>query len=98
MKEQIIEYIKTQFGSKTSHFSYCSFPETECSCRNLEDIDENTNLITGGYIDSFSIVNIVVWIERTFDIKIPEKLVTTDNFDTINKIVETINDKLPYDR
>ena len=90
MKDKILQYIKDKFGSKTNHYSYCNFPEAECSCKNIDNIDENTGLISGGYIDSFSMVVVLVWLERTFKIKIPEKLATADNFDTVSKIVKLI--------
>lgn len=88
MKDKILKHIKEQFGK--NHYSYCRFPECDCTCKNINNIDENTGLISGGYLDSFSMIVVLVWIEKTFNVKIPEKLATAENFDTVNKIAELI--------
>lgn len=91
MRDEILKYIKKTFGTKSgSHFSYCLFPEEECTCRKLEKLDYDTSLIRGGYIDSFSLMVVLIFIEKTFNIKIPEKERITDNFDTINNMVDLI--------
>jgi acyl carrier protein len=97
MKDIILKYILEQFGDNTpkerrvKHYSYCMFPEEECSCKNLMEITYNTSLISGGYIDSFSVVVILIFLEKTFNIKIPDKDIIPSNFDTVNKMVELIN-------
>jgi len=97
MKTILQKYIIEQFGSKTekeqrkSHYSYCLFPEEECSCKNLNEITYNTSLISGGYIDSFSMLIVLIFIEKTFNIKIPDIEARPHNFDTINNMVELIN-------
>jgi acyl carrier protein len=94
-EEIILEYIIDTFSNskkdRNSHYSYCLFPEEECSCRNLMEMTYDTSLISGGYIDSFSMVVVLVFIEKTFNIKIPDKEATPNNFDTINKITELVN-------
>jgi 2-hydroxymuconate-semialdehyde hydrolase len=57
-----------------------------------EEIDETTPLISSGLIDSLSIVSLVAFIDKKFGVKIPDEKGTVDNFETINKIVETINE------
>jgi len=95
MKEIILKYIKDQFVENVTrinyHFSYCLFPEEPCSCRYLKDVDYDTPLITGGFIDSFSMVAVLVFLEKTFNIKIPDIDAIPENFNTINKMVELIN-------
>jgi acyl carrier protein len=97
MKDIILKYIIQQFGedkskeSRSYHYSYCMFPEEECTCKDLMKITYDTSLISGGYIDSFSMVVILIFLEKTFNVKIPEKEITPNNFDTINKMVELVN-------
>ena len=96
MKDTILNYIIGQFGEdrqledRTQHYSYCSFPEGDCTCKDLNEIKEDTPLITGGYVDSFSMVSVLVFLEKTFKIKIPDKLATPDNFNTINKMIDLV--------
>jgi acyl carrier protein len=97
VKDLLLKYIIDKFGSdrliedRTQHYSYCSFPELDCSCKDLNDINEDTSLITGGYIDSFSMVSVLIYIEKTFNVKISGKDATPANFDTVNKMVQLIN-------
>lgn len=93
MREEILQYIKEQFSNKefTTHYSYCKFPEENCTCNNLNDIDYDTSLIRGGYIDSFSMLAVLIFIEQKFNINVPEREATPDNFDTINKMIDLIN-------
>lgn len=64
----------------------------------LEDEDEEINydtpLISSGYVDSFAMVSLLVFLERRFKIKIPPDKATPDAFDSVNKIVALINQYL----
>jgi D-alanine--poly(phosphoribitol) ligase subunit 2 len=57
----------------------------------LEDEDVkityDTPLISSGYVDSFSMVSLLVFIENKFKIKIPPSNATPEAFDSVNKIV-----------
>jgi len=88
----IKKYILEEFGNKPigTHYSYCLFPEEECSCKKLEEIDDDTSLITGGYIDSFSMVVVLVFLETTFNIKISNIDTSPLNFDTISNMVNLV--------
>lgn len=94
MKDIILKYINDQFGNVSNenrhHLSYCHFPEEECTCKNLENIDYDTSLISGGYVDSFSSMAIVVFLQKTFNVKIPSKEISINNLDTINKMADLI--------
>ena len=61
----------------------------------LEDDDDeityDTPLISGGYVDSFSMVSLLVFLENKFKIKIPEDEATPEAFDTVNSIVALVN-------
>jgi acyl carrier protein len=54
----------------------------------------DTPLISGGYVDSFSMVSLLVYIERKFNIKIPASKATPEAFDSVNNIVNLINQYL----
>jgi len=57
-----------------------------------EKINYDTPLISGGYIDSFSMVSLLVFLENKYKLKIPPKKATPEAFDSINKIVELVNE------
>ncbi len=56
-----------------------------------EEINQTTPLISSGLIDSLSIVSLVAFIDKKFGVKIPDEKGTVDNFETVNKIIETID-------
>jgi acyl carrier protein len=64
----------------------------------LEDEDKeisyDTPLISGGYIDSFSMVSLLVFLENKFSIKIPASKATPEAFDSVTKIVALVNQYL----
>jgi len=57
----------------------------------LEDQDEevgyDTPLISGGIVDSFSMVSLKRFIENKYKISIPNDDATPEAFDSVNKIV-----------
>ena len=59
-----------------------------------EDITYDTPLISSGYVDSFSMVSLLVFLENKFKIKIPPEKATPEAFDTVNSIVTLINEYL----
>jgi acyl carrier protein len=54
-------------------------------------IDYNTSLISGGLVDSFSMVSLLVFLENKFKIKIPASQATPEAFDSVDKIVTLVN-------
>jgi 2-hydroxymuconate-semialdehyde hydrolase len=56
-----------------------------------EEIDENTPLMSSGLIDSLSIVSLVAFIDKKYGVKIPDEKGTVDNFETVTKIIDIIN-------
>ena len=59
-----------------------------------EDINYDTHLISSGYVDSFSMVSLLVFLENKFKIKIPPSKATPEAFDSVNKIVSLVNQYL----
>ena len=80
MRDIILAYIKKIITHKSS----CLYPEAECSC---DKLTAETSLIKGGYLDSFSMVAVLAYIEKRFNINIPEKDATPDKFDSVNNIL-----------
>jgi acyl carrier protein len=56
-----------------------------------EEITYDTPLISSGYVDSFSMVSLLVFLENKFKIKIPPEKATPEAFDSVNKIVTLVN-------
>ena len=56
----------------------------------MDYITYDTSLIGGGYIDSFSMVVVLIFLQKTFKVKIPDIDATPANFDTVNKMVELV--------
>ena len=54
------------------------------------DLQDDEALISGGLIDSFSLVNLQLFIEDTFGIHIDDTELTADTVDSINDIVALI--------
>lgn len=55
------------------------------------EIKEDSSLIKEGIIDSFSIVALRNWLQKEYDITIPDEMGTVENFETVNKIIELVN-------
>ncbi|HLO57437.1 MAG TPA: acyl carrier protein [Bacteroidales bacterium] len=53
-------------------------------------ITYDTPLISGGFVDSFSMVSLLVFIENRFKIKIPSNKATPEAFDSVNNIVALV--------
>jgi acyl carrier protein len=56
-----------------------------------DDITYDTPLISSGYVDSFSMVSLLVFLENKFKIKIPPEKATPEAFDTVNSIIALVN-------
>ena len=55
-----------------------------------EELTPDTPLISGGIVDSFSMVSLKVFLEKRYQIQIPDADATPQSFDTVNKIVELV--------
>lgn len=49
------------------------------------------SLIKSKLLDSISVIDLIVSIEERENIKFPQYLITEENFDSIDQIIETIN-------
>lgn len=55
-----------------------------------DEISFDTPLISGGFVDSFSMVSLKVFLEKKFKIQIPDDKATPEAFDSVNKIVTLV--------
>ncbi len=58
-------------------------------------VREDTPLITGGIVDSFSMVSLKRFLERRYTIQIPDAQATPQVFDTVNSIAELVKKFAP---
>lgn len=75
VREVVLEYVKEEYVEDEDE---------------AEDLTADTPLITGGIVDSFSMVSLKVFIEKKYQIQIPDADATPEAFDTVNKIIELV--------
>ena len=54
------------------------------------EIAETTPLISGGIVDSFSMVSLKRFLEKKYNIQIPDADATPDAFDSVQRIVALV--------
>jgi acyl carrier protein len=54
------------------------------------EIHQDTRLISGGIVDSFSMVSLKRFLEKEYAIRIPDAEATPAAFDTVNGIAELV--------
>ena len=65
-------------------------------CSDDEAIEDDTPLITGGLIDSFSMVELVVFVEEQYGVEIPNVEVKPEALDSLSRIKQLIESKLKH--
>ena len=53
-------------------------------------IEDSTPLISSGIVDSFSMVSLKRFLERTYQIAIPDRMATSSAFDTVEQIAALV--------
>ena len=76
IKNLIIDYVKKEYLEEDAE----------------EEVNENTPLITSGIVDSFSMVSLKTFLEKKFNIKIPDDKATPEAFDTVNNIINLLKE------
>ncbi len=76
IKQTIIDYIKREYLEEDSD----------------QEIKEDTPLISSGIVDSFSMVSLKLFLEKKFNIKIPDEKATSDAFDSVNNIIKLLKE------
>jgi acyl carrier protein len=75
-KKLIIDYIKREYLEEDSN----------------QDVNENTKLISSGIVDSFSMVSLKMFLEKKFQIKIPDEKATPEAFDSVTNIIAVLKE------
>ena len=57
-----------------------------------EELDFESPLISGGIVDSFSMVSLKRFLETRYNISIPDDKATPDAFDTVTRIAELVKE------
>ncbi|RPI13219.1 MAG: acyl carrier protein [Ignavibacteriae bacterium] len=76
VKDVVLEYVKNEY---------------------LEEGDDrvinyDTALISGGFVDSFSMVSLKVFLETKYGIQIPDAKASPEAFDSVNNIVNLLKE------
>ena len=77
MKEVILEYIKNEYLDDEDEDDV--------------ELTEDTPLISSGIVDSFSMVSLKRFLEKKYQISLPDEEATPEAFDTVTKIIELVN-------
>jgi acyl carrier protein len=76
IKDTILEYVKKEY-LETGDDS---------------EITYDTPLISGGIVDSFSMVSLKVFLETKYNIQIPDAKASPEAFDSVNNIVNLLKE------
>lgn len=74
IKKIVLEYVKREYLEEDDD----------------REVDFNTPLISGGIVDSFSMVSLKRFLEKKYQISIPDADASPEAFDTVNKIVDLV--------
>ncbi len=75
MKKMILDYVKREYLEADDD----------------REITEVTPLISGGIVDSFSMVSLKRFLEKKYAISIPDADASPEAFDNVNSIVMLVN-------
>jgi len=59
-----------------------------------DELTYDTALISGGFVDSFSMVSLKRFLETRYKISLPDNRATPEAFDTVNKITALVQEFL----
>lgn len=66
---------------------------TQILKRPNKKINPDDALISSGLIDSFSLVDLALFVEDTFNVHIDDSELNASTFDTLNELVKLIKDR-----
>jgi acyl carrier protein len=58
-------------------------------------LGEDQKLLSSGIIDSFSLVDLALFVEDTFGVHIDDAELNAETFDTLGQLVSLIEERLP---
>lgn len=71
LKDEILDYVKNEYLEEGDD----------------REVTYDTPLISGGIVDSFSMVSLKVFLENKFNIQIPDAKASPEAFDSIDNII-----------
>jgi acyl carrier protein len=74
MKKLVLDYVKREYLEEGDD----------------REVTDSTPLISGGIVDSFSMVSLKRFLEKKFAISIPDADASPEAFDTVNSIVTLV--------
>ncbi|MFC1544395.1 acyl carrier protein [Gemmatimonadota bacterium] len=74
MKQAILDYVRDEYLEEDDD----------------REVDFTTPLISGGIVDSFSMVSLKRFLEKKYDIQIPDADASPEAFDTVDSIVDLV--------
>jgi acyl carrier protein len=74
MKDAVLEYVINEYVDEDDGTT----------------VTYDTPLISSGIVDSFSMVSLKVFLEKKYQIKLPDEEATPEAFDTVNSIVKLV--------
>ena len=63
-------------------------------CNELEAIPLDQSLVELGYMDSFGVIDIIIFLEGKYSVKIKDDEVTKEKFGSINKMAKLVKEKI----
>ena len=76
IKDAILEYVKEEYLEEDDD----------------QEVTYDTPLITGGIVDSFSMVSLKVFLETKYNVQIPDAKATPEAFDSVNNIITLLKE------
>lgn len=76
LKDTILQYVKNEYLDSDDD----------------REITYDTPLISGGIVDSFSMVSLKVFLETKYNIQIPDAKASPEAFDSVNNIVNLLKE------
>jgi acyl carrier protein len=76
LKKLIADYVKKEYLDEDSDM----------------EVTPETKLISSGIVDSFSMVSLKVFLEKKFNIKLPDEKATPEAFDSVNNIIALLGE------
>jgi acyl carrier protein len=59
----------------------------------LPPVENDTKLIESGILDSLSVLNLVLFLEKKFGVKVAPEDIVQENFETVERIIKYLRDK-----
>jgi acyl carrier protein len=59
-----------------------------------EELNGDASLTRQGVLDSMGVLELIMFVEERFELKVPDEDTLPENFDSVDRIVAYLNDRL----